>query len=250
MNEQKPGQVIVPDGSTGPTTPPSSQDSAQDATAAPAPQPQLPPTQAPDPDPVQSTATTPPVLTTETSFYSPGDTGKLTAPYQPPDSGVPSAPNLGSIDGSVEWTASEYIAHQKGANWYVLLAVVTAMAAALVYLITSGDKVAVAVVALAALIFGVYAGRQPREQHYAIHEVGVTIGGKTYPFHDFKSFSVVDEGAFSSISFMPLKRFMPIISIYYAPEDEDKIISTLSQYLPIENRRRDLIDQFMKKIRF
>jgi hypothetical protein len=48
-----------------------------------------------------------------------------------------------------------------------------------------------------------------------------------------------------------MKRFMPYIPMYYAPDQEDAILDTLSQYLPFEaERRQDPIDRFMHKIRF
>jgi hypothetical protein len=161
-----------------------------------------------------------------------------------------SALQQSSQDVIIEWTASEFIAHNKSFGWYLVLILAAAIGSALVYLITGGDKTAVAVVIFAALVFGFYAGRQPKEQQYALGSQGVTIGTKFYGYHDFKSFSVVDEGVFSSISFMPMKRFMPIISIYFDPKDEENIVDVLSSYLPFDQHPKDLVDQFMKKIRF
>jgi hypothetical protein len=61
---------------------------------------------------------------------------------------------------------------------------------------------------------------------------------------------VVPEGAFSSIVFMPLKRFAPLTTIYYAPEDESKIITILTDRLPFEERKAAAIDSLMKRVRF
>ncbi len=51
---------------------------------------------------------------------------------------------------------------------------------------------------------------------------GLQIGVKSYGFQDFKTFSIAEEGAIVSIVFMPLKRFMPPLTIYVAPDMEDK----------------------------
>lgn len=153
-------------------------------------------------------------------------------------------------ESSISWTASEYIAHQKSGKWYGLLALGTVLLAALAYFITGGDIVSVVVIVVVAIVFGGYAGRKPKELQYTVGPDGLSIGGKAYSFHDLRSFSVLNEGAFSSISFMPLKRFMPTLSIYYAPDDEDKIVDVLSQYLPFEPREHDTVDRLMRKIRF
>jgi len=47
-----------------------------------------------------------------------------------------------------------------------------------------------------------------------------------------------------------MKRFMPFIPMYYAPEQEEAIVEVLARYLPFEERKQDPIDRFMSKIRF
>jgi hypothetical protein len=151
---------------------------------------------------------------------------------------------------TIAWTASEYIAHQKSSGWYGMLAVATAVFAGLVYWLTSGDFISVGVVVFAAVVFGVYAGKQPKEQEYSISPSGIGIGSKMYAYAQLKTFSITDEGAFSSITFWPLKRFMPVVTIYYDPKDEEAIVTTLSNYLPLDVEKRDVVDNFMRKIRF
>ena len=107
-----------------------------------------------------------------------------------------------------------------------------------------------AVTVLAALVFGVYAGHKPRELQYQLDFKGLTVGDKHFGYDQFRSFSVLPEGAFSSIVFMPLKRFAVTTTIYYAPEDEDRIVKVLSDHLPLENRGHDAIDRLMHRIHF
>lgn len=159
-----------------------------------------------------------------------------------------SSPILTSIK-PVSWTASEFVEHEKNFSWYVILAGFSMAAIAVIFLITR-DWVTVVVIAMAAALFGVTAKRKPRTLSYELDQKGVKIGDKPYPYHGFKSFSVLEEGVFSSIQLMPLKRFMPPISLYYPPESEDQIISTLANYLPHEERSHDPIDKLMRKVRF
>jgi hypothetical protein len=150
----------------------------------------------------------------------------------------------------VAWTASEFVAHDKSAGWYVSLGLAAVVVAVVIYLITK-DKVSVAVVIVGALVLGVYGGHQPRELDYRLDAHSLSIGDKHHSYEEFRSFAVVPEGALSSIIFMPLKRFALTTTIYYAPDDEDKIVSLLADRLPIdEDHKHDAIDRLMRRIRF
>lgn len=151
---------------------------------------------------------------------------------------------------TIRWTASEYIAHQKTTAWYVGLAVATIALLAVVFFVTSGDIISMVSIGLAAVVFGMYAGRKPKTQEYTVGPRGVGIGAKMYSYDRLRSFAVVSEGAFSNITFMPLKRFMSLVSIYYDPQDEDRILAALSLYLPMEERRKDAIDRLTSRIKF
>lgn len=150
---------------------------------------------------------------------------------------------------AVQWTASEFIAHHKTSGWYLMLGGGAVVLAAVVFLVTQ-DKISTAMVAVVAIIFGIFASRNPRELPYSVDNESLYIGDKVYPYATFRSFSVVQEEGVDSIRFMPLKRFMPILSIYFEPKDEQKIIDVLSQYLPVEERQLDTVDKLMHKIRF
>jgi hypothetical protein len=150
---------------------------------------------------------------------------------------------------SIDWTASEYVSHTKSSVWYLQLAAVALLFAAIAYFITK-DKVVVATIAVVAIIFGVAAGRKPRVLNYAVDDGFIVIGQKQYPYGMFKSFSIIQEGPIRSIFLMPTKRFNPPMSIYYPPENEQKIVEVIGNHLPQEAREQDAIDRFMHKIRF
>lgn len=155
----------------------------------------------------------------------------------------------GEVPDSVTWTASEYISHHKSSAWFLGLAVVITIASAVVFMLTK-DVLSAIVIVVVGIVFGMYAGRKPQELTYIVNNEGVFIGDKIFTYDKFKSFSIVQEGPVTSIVFAPMGRFMPFISIYYDPQDEDRIANTLSAYLPYENYKRDPIDTLMRKIRF
>jgi hypothetical protein len=164
---------------------------------------------------------------------------------------TPVAPGTrsGALPQDVSWTASEFIAHEKSGGWYALLVLGAAVVTALVYVLTK-DKISTAVVLLAAIAFGIFAARKPRTQQYSLTGQGLQIGQKFYGFQDFKTFSVSEEGAIASIVFAPMKRFMPPLTIYVAPDIEERVVDFLSAYLPFEEHKADAVDSMLKRIRF
>lgn len=149
----------------------------------------------------------------------------------------------------INWTASEFVDHQKNSSWFMALIGIALLAIAIIYLMTE-DIFTVVVIAVAAALFGVTAVRKPRTLQYQLSSSGVTVGGKHFSYGMFKSFAVLEEGAFSSVQLIPLKRFMPPISLYYPPDQEDQIVNMVGNYLPHEDRRHDPIDRLMRRVRF
>jgi len=149
----------------------------------------------------------------------------------------------------VSWSASEYVASPKNTSWFAMLAAASIALAVIVYFITS-DVVSTGVIIVLAIIVGVFAARQPRVLEYQLNNQGIHMGQRFYSYNSFKSFSTVSEGAFNHVSLLPLKRFMPPLAIHYPPEEEDKIIDMLADYLPYEEHKRDPIENFSRRVRF
>jgi hypothetical protein len=147
------------------------------------------------------------------------------------------------------WTASEYIEHQKSFNWYTALFGATFIIAGLMYLITR-DVVSAAVIVVVGILFGVFASRPPEVREYAIYPKGIRISDKLYEFDTFKSFALHDENSVPSIFLLPVQRFLPGLTVYFPPDQQDEIVNALSDYLPFEDREPDAIDNLMRKIRF
>lgn len=227
--DQQPGNVIQP----------GSQDGQQEQPAAPV---------VPTPTPALA-APTPTVSEPETMQPQIALPQRPQFPVQAP-AAVPQQAQVQQSGDSVSWAASEYIAHQKNAGWWLGFTAILSIAAVLIYLITR-DIFSVIIVVSVFGAAGYYAARKPVVQQYRITDEGVYIGDKLYHFSELKSFALVRQGAFSNIEFLPMKRFMPYIPMYYAPDQEDAIMDTLSQFLPFESeRRQDPIDRLMHKIRF
>ncbi|MDQ3123975.1 MAG: hypothetical protein M3Q14_04835 [bacterium] len=162
---------------------------------------------------------------------------------------VESAPEQSQDEAHAEWTASEYIATPKNSGWFALLAIVSILLAAIVYVVTR-DMISTIVTLILGAMMGIFAARQPRTLQYRIDNHGIYIGERFFSYDSFKSFSIAREQAMGFISLMPLKRFMPPLSIHYEPQDEDHIANTLADYLPYEEHKADLVDNLSRKFRF
>ena len=185
--------------------------------------------------------------------YKPEDeTNKTDAPQQqftpaPPLESPPE--QLRTRQAEVSWTASEFIAHDKSPMWYMVLGTVIVVLMALAYFIFH-DMIAAIFIIFLGVIFGALASHKPRVLEYRIDPSGVHIGPKVYSYDQFKSFGIVQEGAFSNITLMPLKRFSPSLTVYYPPEEEDVIVAAMADYLPMANIPNDAIDRFLRTIHF
>ena len=155
----------------------------------------------------------------------------------------------GGSDGSITWTASEFVAHHKGLKWYLILAIITIVLDIGIWFVTK-DKITTVVILLVVVLFAFAAARKPRELEYGLDAAGLSVGKRFLAYDDLRSYAVVKEGAFSSLVFIPFKRFSPWVKVYYDPADEPKILALVSSHVPMEDRAQDLTDRIMWRIKF
>ncbi len=163
------------------------------------------------------------------------------------EAGSPSEPSR-NIE-PVTWTASEFIAHQRTPGWYLSLIGGFVGLSIIIYLLTK-DLISVVAIMIVAILFLIASTKRPEQLPYQVDEHGISIGKRFYPYDLFKSFAMRQEGAIGSITFMPLKRLMPEISIYYAPDDEARIVDVLAGSLPNDQRKEHSADRLLKHLRF
>ena len=195
---------------------------------------------------------TPGVITDSVSPYA---TDKLQDDnrYLSPSFGLASnavehdAPANGATE--LSWTSSEFVAHHKPTSWYVTLGIVASIVALLVYII-SKDFVAAGVILMSAGLFGYAASQTPRELEYALSSSGIAVGPKFYPYNKFRSFSISDDTNFTSLDFMPLRRFDMPLTVYYDQQYETDILEQLTQHIPMDQHKHAMIDSLMHRIRF
>lgn len=149
----------------------------------------------------------------------------------------------------INWTASEFVANHKDSRWHFLYFLALAILIAVVYFITH-DIISTVSIAIVGGLFVIIANRKPRQLPYQVNEQGVGIGSNFHAYESFKSFSLSSEGPVGCINFMPLKRLMPEISIYFPPDQADSLLAIISDHVPHDQRQEKRIDSFAKKIGF
>ena len=149
----------------------------------------------------------------------------------------------------VNWTASEFIAHHKGASWYMALGAGIGLLCFGIYILYQ-DIVSIIAIVIGVVLYLMVTSGHPRQRTYGLNNEGIQIDDKFYPYSEFKSFMVSQEGAIGCITFMPLKRLLPELSIYFAPEDGDKIFSVLANTLPNDQKKERPVDRLIKKLHF
>jgi hypothetical protein len=166
--------------------------------------------------------------------------------YKPDESGASAEEDSGQ---TISWSASEYIEHQRGGSWYLLLIIGTAALSAILYLWTK-DYFATGSIIIVGVVLGSVARWKPKQIDYELSSSGLQAGEKFYPLNQFKTFSIVHEGQLSSLVLNPLKRFMPPVSVFFDVNDEEKIMDVIGDHLPMEKGSTDRIDRLSRRLRF
>lgn len=149
----------------------------------------------------------------------------------------------------VEWTASEFIAHEKTFMWYLVYGLFAVVVVGGIYLITR-DVISTIVAVILFVFFAISAAHKPKVVSYRLDRSGITAGSRFHPYSEYRSFAVIDEGPFSSISLMPIKRLAMPFSLYLAPEQEQEIYAALGRRLPVEPAEMGLVETLMRRLRF
>jgi hypothetical protein len=149
---------------------------------------------------------------------------------------------------NISWTAKEFIEHDRNAGWYLMLILGSAVLAALIYLITK-DFFAVGATLVAGFIAAVHAGNKPKEQNYELSNRNIKVGERTYSYSMFKAFSIAHEGAHTSIVLEPIKRFMPPMTLYFPPENENKITETIGSHLPLQEHQTTAVECLSRRFK-
>jgi hypothetical protein len=171
--------------------------------------------------------------------------GQLTA-EQPPQ---PQQQATQDPEILAEWSAQEFVEHDKDTKWYLMLAAATVVLSAVLFLILR-EIMPVVVTVLLAIVVGIYGSAKPKTVSYKVDGSGISLDGKHFEFNSFKSFSIIESSAIPYIQLMPQKRFMVPLSIFVDPAHSQDIAELIGQFVPYDQKNPDVVDKLATKFRF
>lgn len=184
----------------------------------------------------------------QTSFYQPAKAATYVAPPEPYQPQIMPQPPITEVSDGISWEASEYVHNAKGALWVVGFLATTA--ALLVFAIWLQVWTFVVLVVVMAIAMGYFAFRKPHIMQYRLTDDGIQINGKIYSYNDFRAFGILQDGAFFTMTLIPVKRLSPALSVYFAQGDGEQIVDIVGRHLPMENIKPDPLDTLMRRLRF
>lgn len=183
---------------------------------------------------------------------SPNDQQNYWQPQDEPETQIPSVADetprgrTGADLQIVEWEASEAIEGSKGAIWYVgFFIVVLTLLAAMIFL---REWIFAALIVVVAITLLIMSRRSPRVIRYVLNAQGLTIDGGLRAFTEFRAFGIVRDGAFFAIKLIPVGRFSPEVTVYFAQQDGERIVDILGAYLPMEEMKMHIFDRITRKL--
>jgi hypothetical protein len=155
---------------------------------------------------------------------------------------------LRDTEVAFSWQASEYVHHEKGALWYLVLGGGLVVAILILALLQYWLTVA-AFVVMGAAVF-IYARKPPRVLMYELTPKGITIDGRHHAYSEFRSFGVIPDESWHTIDLEPVKRLNPRLSVLFDEQDYDDIVAHLELHLPRVDREPDMVERLTRMLRF
>lgn len=129
----------------------------------------------------------------------------------------------------LSWEIGEFGAHSRGAGWYVLAAIVTV--ALLIWAVLTRNFLFAFIVIMFAVVFATHTLSPPRRYTFSIHELGVRVGERFYPFRDMRQFWIVFEPPEVKMLNFDFGGFRPRLPVPLEDTDPNRVRETLKEYL-------------------
>lgn len=145
------------------------------------------------------------------------------------------------------WEAPTSFSHGKSALWYAGLIAVVILACAIFYYFTK-DILTIVVVLFCFGLIAFYGLREPRTIKYEMDSKNISINGKKYSFSEFRMFHLTRRDKGSSLSLVPVKRFLPAVNVNFYNEKEKEVLGLIGGIMPVQERESDMFDKILQFI--
>lgn len=117
----------------------------------------------------------------------------------------------------VEWTIPEYEQREKSPDWYWGIGIIAV--AGVVLSAVFGNFLLAVLILISGTLLIAFSGREPEVIEVEISEQGIGVQSKLYPYHNIKSFWILDRGEAVSKLVLHIDRMVnPILSLPIHPE--------------------------------
>ena len=117
----------------------------------------------------------------------------------------------------VEWTIQEYEQREKNPDWYWGIGIIGV--AGVVLSAVFGNFLLAVLIFISGLLLIVFSSKQPEIVAVEISEQGIGVQNKLFPYHNIKSFWILDRGESISKLVLNIDRMVnPILSLPIHPE--------------------------------
>lgn len=147
----------------------------------------------------------------------------------------------------VSWEATEYIAKEHNAWWYLALIAVTAGFGALAIFFIGWTFLVLIILCAIALI--IYTIRPPRKIKYQLNAEGLVEGDRLHKYEDFRAFGILKDGNNFSAVLIPKKRLGLSVKVYFPEGSGEAIVDALGARLPMEEVKLDFLDKIVNFLR-
>lgn len=152
-------------------------------------------------------------------------------------------------NNAIEWSASEYVEHEKTNMWFVgAVLVAFALLMFAIFVIKEYTFAVLIVVMTVAVI--VLAKRPAAEMQYNLSSDEISVNDKHFKLSDFRAFGVLQEGAVYYAVLLPNKRFSPGVNVYFSGDLGEQIVDVLGRTLPMEDIKPHFIDKLASRLNF
>lgn len=130
-----------------------------------------------------------------------------------------------------QWTAPEYIQHERGPKWFLIAGVILAIVI-LVSLLTRNWTLAIAIVVLAAVYEFTRRQHPPKEIDIRITDLGIHAGHMFFPYSNIRAFWLFYENGIKTLHLSIHRRLFSDVIIQLADQDPAVIREYLVGQIP------------------
>lgn len=153
------------------------------------------------------------------------------------------------LPSKIKWRSLEYEFHEKNAEWYWVLGIITA-ALVLTAFILHNFLFAIFAI-LAGFSLGLYGARKPRLAYHEINPGGILTGNKKINYEHIDHFWInYEPPAKKEIIFESKKTFSPRITILLGHSDPEQLRVYLLQYLKEKKIDESFVSALAHFLRF